>query len=302
MMTHPNLHKYIKKTPILTNDELNEEFGCELFFKCENLQNTGSFKFRGACNAILNLKNKENGVITISSGNHGAALAKAANLFNIKSHIILPKNSSKAKIANIKKNNAVISFCENDVKDRKTALDKILKTQNYHFISPYNDHNVISGQSSVAKEMLEEITDLNAIISPISGGGLISGTIISRDKISPSTKIYGAEPIGANDAFLSLKSGKIIILKKTNTICDGLRACLGDITYEIIKHGIESIITPNDDDTLIAMKKLWQKLKIIVEPSSAITLAAVMNNKKLFKNQKIGLILTGGNVVLKDFL
>ena len=309
-MTNKNLfsdeiYKYIKKTPIFTNDDLNKKYGLELFFKCENLQITGSFKYRGACNAVLSLLSKEKkpkGVITVSSGNHGAGLAKAGKVFAVKTHVLVPKNSSPAKIANIKRYGAEISYCGNDPRDRKAALEQKQQEIGYHFISPYDDIDVIHGQSSVAQEILDEIKDLDAIISPVGGGGLISGTILARDKKNKQVKIFAAEPQGANDAFLSLKSGKLQVNENVNTICDGLRANLGEITFPIIKNGVQEIITVSDDEVLKAMEILWENLKIIVEPSSATTFAALIKNAAHFKGQKIALILTGGNVVLDKIM
>ena len=297
---HDRIMPYIHRTPVLTNKSLNELCGAELYFKCENFQKAGSFKIRGATNAVMLLDDNciNQGVVTVSSGNHGAALAMAVRLRDGKTHVIMPKNTSNIKVENVIRNGAKIIWCEPNLLSREKTLKKVIGESGLTLVHPYNDVNIISGQGTVAKEFFEEIPELDIIISPVSGGGLLSGTLIFSKKISSKICVYGAEPEEANDAFKSLQKGTIQSNTTTNTICDGLRAQLGEVCFPIIKKHVDAIITVPEKEIVESMLMIWERIKIIVEPSCAITLAAVIKRKDKIKGKKVGLILSGGNVDL----
>jgi threonine dehydratase len=297
-----NLNKnQVHRTPILTSKLINNFCKAELYFKCENFQKTGSFKIRGATNSILQLteQEKKNGVVAHSSGNHAQALAFAAKQNNIKSFIVMPKNAPLVKINAVRDYGAEIIFCEPTLEARESETNDIIKEKGAKLIHPYDYFYTIAGQGTCAKELFEDVENLDYLITPIGGGGLMSGSLISRNGLNTHCKVIGAEPEGADDAFLSLKSGYIVKNKKTNTICDGLLTNLSDLTFEIISKNIDDIYCVTDDDVIEAQTLIIQRMKIIVEPSSATTLAVVLKNKNIFEGKKIGLILTGGNVDLK---
>ncbi|MFL2983366.1 MAG: pyridoxal-phosphate dependent enzyme [Candidatus Neomarinimicrobiota bacterium] len=296
------IDSYVHYTPVLTNKSLNKLTEAELYFKCENFQKSGSFKIRGAANAVLQLKADElkRGIVTASSGNHGAALSMIVSKLESEIKVVMPKNTSKIKIDNVKRNGGEIVWCDSNQSSREKVLNNIIKETKSVLVHPYNDRYVILGQGTVALEFMEEHKDLDIIVSPISGGGLLSGTICSAKAINNKIKVYGAEPIEADDAYRSILSGKIETNNTTNTICDGLRAQLGSITFPIIKDEIDGIFTVNENEIIYSMRLIWETMKIIVEPSCSITLAAVLKNKNIFRGKKVGLILSGGNVDLND--
>ena len=287
---------------MLTNSSLNKITDSELYFKCENFQKSGSFKFRGAINTVLQLTSQEldRGVVTASSGNHGAALSMAVSRLGINPKVVMPNNTPKVKIDNVKRNGGEIIWCEPDQASRDNVLNDILQQTGSILVHPYNDIRIIEGQGTSALELLEEYSDLDAIISPVSGGGLLSGTLCSAKGLNEKIMVYGAEPVEADDAYRSLANGNIQINKTTNTICDGLRAQIGTITFPIIKDKVEGILTITEEEIIHSMRLIWETMKIVVEPSCSITLAAVIKNKNLFKRKKIGLILSGGNVDLSN--
>lgn len=291
---------FINRTPVMTSKTLNKKLNCELFFKCENFQKVGAFKFRGACNAIFSLSDElaEKGVATHSSGNHAQALALAANMRNIAAYIVMPSNSPIVKKSAVEGYGAKITYCEPTLQAREQTLNAVVKNTGAVFIHPYNNFKVIAGQGTAALELIEFVKDLDFIITPVGGGGLLSGTLSTVSSISPKTKVIAAEPEGADDAYRSIQSGKIQPSINPKTICDGLLTSLGDLTFEIIRKYIYQIITVPDDVTIKAMKFIWERMKIIVEPSSAIVLGLIFENKEMFRNKKIGLILSGGNVDL----
>ena len=297
---HNRIMPYIHRTPVLTNKSLNKLCGAELYFKCENFQKAGSFKIRGATNAVMQLDNNfiNRGVVTVSSGNHGAALAMAVQLRDGKTHVIMPKNTPNIKVKNVIRNGAKIIWCEPNLQSREKTLKKVIGESGLTLVHPYNDINIISGQGTVAKEFFEEIPELDIIISPVSGGGLLSGTLIFSKAMSPKICVFGAEPEEANDAFKSLQKGTIQSNKTTNTICDGLRAQLGEVCFPIIKKHVDEIITVSEEEIVESMLMIWERIKIIVEPSCAITLAAILKRKNEIRGKKVGLILSGGNVDL----
>jgi len=294
----------IHRTPILTSKSLNEIFGCQMFLKCENFQKVGAFKFRGASNAVLCLADNElkNGVVTHSSGNHAAALSLAAKMKNIPAFIVMPRTAPEIKKTAVAGYGAKITFSEPTVKSREETAAKIIEETGATFIHPYDNYTIIAGQATCAKEVFEEINDLDFLISPVGGAGLVSGSCLSAKYFSPQTKVIGAEPKGADDAFRSLRDKTIYPSVNPNTICDGLLTQLCDKTYSILNKYLSEIITVDDSSTLKAMKLIWERMKIIVEPSSAITLGVVLDNPEKFSGKKIGLILSGGNVALNKLL
>ncbi len=293
---------YVHYTPVLTNSSLNNLTESSLFFKCENFQRSGSFKIRGATNAILQLSKSEldKGVITVSSGNHGAALSMALSLMGGTAKVIMPKNTPKVKVDNVIRNGGKIIWCEPNYKSREEILKKVLKDTGSIIVHPYNDLKIVEGQGTVALELIEKCKDLDIIISPVSGGGLLSGVLCFISEINKKIKVYGAEPIEADDTHRSILYGKIQKNKTTNTICDGLRAQVGTITFPIIKEKVSDILTVSEEDIISSMRLIWERMKIIVEPSCSITLAAILKNKNIFKGKKVGLILSGGNVDLNQ--
>lgn len=299
---YDRINPYIHRTAILTNRSLNNLTGAELFFKCENFQRTGSFKIRGATNAVelLEQKNLDRGVVTTSSGNHGAALSMAVTRRGGSVTVVMPKNTPKVKVKNVKRNGGKIVWCDPNQASRENTLDELIHTTGAVPIHPYNNEQIIAGQGTAALELLEDQPDLDSIISPVSGGGLLSGTLCYTKRINSKVDVFGAEPIEADDAFRSWTLGKIVSNATTNTICDGLRAQVGTITFPIIQKYVDNIFTVSEEDIISAMRMIWERMKIIIEPSCSITLAAVLNQKSKFKNSKVGLILSGGNVDLNQ--
>jgi threonine dehydratase len=275
--------------------------GCELHFKCENFQKVGAFKYRGATNAVLQLSAEElkQGVATHSSGNHGQALAKAAKIANSKAYIVMPNNAPKVKIEAVKGYGAEVIFCEPTLEARETTLQKVIDQTGAVFIHPYNNYDVIAGQATCAKELINQVDGLQIILAPVGGGGLLSGTLLSAYYFAPNIEVWAGEPENVNDALLSLKRGEIVEAPITPTIADGLKTSLGDKTFPIIQEHIYGILTVTEEEIVDAMKLIWQYLKIIVEPSCAVPLAAIIKNPVLFHDKKVGVILTGGNVDLE---
>jgi threonine dehydratase len=298
--TYERIKNQIHRTPLLTSESLNKMFGCELYFKCENFQKAGAFKFRGASNAVLSLNKNEliKGVITHSSGNHAAALSLAARMKNVPAYIVMPNTAPEIKKKAVADYGAKITFSEPTVKSREETAKMIAEQTGATFIHPYDNYTIIAGQATCAKEIFEEVDDLDYLISPVGGAGLVSGSCLSAYYFSNNTKVIGAEPKGADDAFRSLRDKTIYPSINPNTICDGLLTQLCDKTYSILNKYLSGILTVEDESTIRAMKLIWERMKIIVETSSAITLGAVMSNPDKFRNKKVGLILSGGNADL----
>jgi len=288
---HQRISEHIHNTPILTSDSLDNELGSNLFFKCENFQKTGSFKIRGATNSILQLNDAEikNGIITTSSGNHGAAVAFIADKIGTSSKIIMPNNTPKNKIENVQRYGGEIFYCEPNIKAREDTLEKMIQKSGGSIIHPYNDEKIIAGQGTAAKELIEKVPDLDAIICPVSGGGLLSGTLLAAKNLKPSIKVFGAEPKNADDTYRSILNNKIMSNETTDTIADGLRAQVGTVTFPIIKKNVDKILLVSEEMIISSMYMIWQRLKIIIEPSCSIVLAALMLNSNKFLNKKVGL-------------
>ncbi|MFQ3214645.1 MAG: threonine dehydratase [Marivirga sp.] len=294
------LRPFVHRTAIFSSDLLNKLVGCSLFFKSENLQKGGSFKIRGAMNALLSIdpKNRKFGVATHSSGNHAQALAIAARQLGMKAWIVMPSNSPAVKVAAVKGYGGEIIICEPNLLAREEGLKAVVARTNATFIPPYNSYDIIGGQATLMKEFIEDTEGLEACIVPIGGGGLISGAILAAKYFGNGLPIYGAEPTGADDAFRSLLSGKIVPMENPDTIADGLRTSLGSLTFPIIKEGVKEILTVSDEEIIDAMKLIYQYLKLVIEPSAAVPLAALIKNKDQFQGMKIGLVLCGGNIDL----
>ena len=301
-LAHDRIRPFIHRTSVLTNNSLNDLSGASLFFKCENFQKAGSFKIRGATNTVERLSQDEmsRGIATTSSGNHGAALSMAVTRRGGKTKVVMPTNTPKIKVNNVERNGGEVIWCEPDQPSRERVLHELVDETGATVVHPYNDERIIAGQGTATKELLEDHPDLDMIISPVSGGGLLSGTLLAAKGINPDIKIYGAEPSEADDAYRSLEKGEIVANKTIDTICDGLRAQIGTITFPIIQAHVDGIITVSESEIIEAMKMVWERMKIIAEPSSVITLGALLNNKEMFAGKKVGLILSGGNVDLNQ--
>lgn len=302
-LAEKTIKPYIHRTPVLTNKSINEITGIDFYFKCENFQKIGAFKIRGGMNATLSLSSEQlkNGIATHSSGNHAQALAFAAKTLGIKAYIVMPKASPQVKIDAVKGYGAEVIICESNQAARETALYKVVAETGAEFIHPYDDDRVITGQATCVKELIEEVPDLDVVIAPVGGGGLLSGTCLGAHYFKPGLKVYAGEPEGAADAVLSLKSGKVEKALLVDTIADGLLTTLSERTLDIIKEYVTDILLVSDPEIIAALKLVYERMKIIVEPSCVVPLAAAIKNAHLFKGKKVGIILTGGNVDLTKF-
>ncbi len=300
IQTHHRIAPYIHNTPILSSRLINDLIGADLVFKCENFQKMGAFKMRGATNAIMQLsdKQKQQGVVTHSSGNFAQALSLAAQSLGVKAYIVMPNTAPEVKKNAVRGYGGEIVECEPTLTARENAANEIAERSGATFIHPSNDFNVILGQGTAAKELLEEQPDLQYIFTPIGGGGLVAGTIIATTYFGKNCKVISGEPFEVDDAYRSLQSGVIESNKTTNTIADGLKTQLGDINFPIIKDGIERIIRVSEQEIVNAMQLIWERLKIVCESSAAVALAALIKEKEHFKGKSIGIIISGGNVDL----
>lgn len=297
------IDSYIHHTPVMTNKSINEMFGINFYFKCENFQKIGAFKIRGGMNASLSLDAAQlkNGVATHSSGNHAQALAYAAKMLGIKAYIVMPKSSPQVKVDAVRGYGAEVIICEANQVARETALNEVVERTGAEFIHPYDDDRVITGQATCVRELLEEVPQLEAVITPVGGGGLLSGTCLGAHYYKPSMKVYGGEPEGAADAILSIQSGKVEKAPFINTIADGLMTTLSERTLAIIKEHVTDILLVSDEEIKTALRLVYERMKIIVEPSCVVPLAAAIRNKELFQGKNVGIILSGGNVDLTKF-
>jgi threonine dehydratase len=300
LSAHELIRPYIHRTPVLTSRSINFLMGCELFFKCENFQKVGAFKFRGAANAVFSLSEEAAilGVGTHSSGNHAAALALAAKIRGIEAHIVMPSNAPAVKKIAVAGYGAHITFCEPTLQAREETLKKLADNLGLTVIHPYNNFKVISGQGTAALELLEEIKVLDIMMCPVGGGGLLAGTAISTKSVSPGCKVIAAEPKGADDAYRSFRDGFIHPSVHPITIADGLLTSLGELNFAIIQQSVDDILTASEESIIAAMRMIWERMKIIIEPSSALPLAVIMENREKFAGHQIGIILSGGNVDL----
>ena len=289
---------YVHKTQVLTSSYFNTQIGAEVFFKCENFQKMGAFKMRGATNAILQLseKQKRSGVVTHSSGNFGQAVALAAKNLGVKAYIVMPSSAPKVKKRAVKEYGGMITETAPTLAAREAASEKIKKETGANFLHPSNDIDVILGNATATIELLEAYPDLDYVFAPVGGGGLLAGTALAAHYYGVNCAAIGGEPFEADDAYRSLQSGRIEFNQKANTIADGLKTHLGDKNFPIIKNLVSDIIRVEEVDIIEAMRKVWERMKIIIEPSSAVPLAALLSQKERYKNRKIGLIISGGNV------
>lgn len=296
---HERIKPYIHRTPVLTSASIDEVAGCSISFKCENFQKIGAFKARGAMNAALSLSEEERkkGIATHSSGNHAQALARAARILNTPSYIVMPRNAPDVKKKGVRAFGGQIFECEPTLAARESTLDEVVARTGATEIHPFNNYAVMAGQATAAKELFEDAKDLDYIIAPVGGGGLLSGTALATKYFSPKTIVLAAEPEGADDAYRSMQSGKIEP-SQANSIADGLLTSLGDKTFPLIRDNVRNILTVSDKEIVQAMRLVWERMKIIIEPSCAVPLAAVLKNPKMFERKKVGIILSGGNVDL----
>lgn len=297
---HQTVKKYAYRTPVLTSSSIDNIVGGKLYFKCENFQKVGAFKFRGACNAVFSLSEEDaqKGVGTHSSGNHAAALALAARLRGIDANIVMPENSPEIKKKAVAGYGAKITFCKPTLQARETTLAKVIEETGATEIHPYNNFNVIAGQGTAAKELIEDSGNFDIIMAPVGGGGLLGGSALSTKKLLPGCKVIAAEPAGADDAFQSFQSKILIPSKNPKTIADGLLTSLGERNFAIILDKVDDIVTVSEENIVSAMRMIWERMKIIIEPSSAVPLAAILEGKVDIQDKKVGIILSGGNLDL----
>lgn len=295
---HSRIRPFIHFTPVLTSQQLNRMFDCELFFKCENLQRVGAFKFRGATNAVLQLSEteKQRGVVTHSSGNHAAALSLAASMNGVKAHIVMPETAPEVKKKAVASYGAEITFCKPTLQAREETTRIIMEKTGATLIHPYDNFNVICGQGTAALELLSDKPDLDFVIAPVGGGGLMSGTSTCVRGIDSKIQVIGAEPLNANDAWQSFNSGKLVPSVNPLTVADGLLTSLSELTFRIIQNNVDQILTASEESIISCMLLVWERMKIIIEPSSATVLAVIKENPGIFRGKKAGLIISGGNV------
>lgn len=298
---HERIRPFVHRTPVLSSSTMNRILDCELHFKCENLQKVGAFKFRGAINAVFSLTDEQaaHGVCTHSSGNHAAALALAASIRGIPAYIVMPRTAPTIKRQAVEGYGGKITFCEPTLEARETTLAKVAVETGAREIHPYTNFNVICGQGTAAKELIEDNGPFDIVMCPVGGGGLLSGTSIATRAMSPQTMIIGAEPEGADDAYRSFHEKKLIPSVNPKTIADGLLTSVGEINFRIIQRKTDEIVTVSERGIVRAMRMIWERMKIIVEPSGAVPLAAILENKFDYRGKKIGIILSGGNVDLE---
>lgn len=297
---HDRIRSHIHKTPVMTSASVDAMAGCSIFFKCENLQKVGAFKARGAMNAVLKLtpEQRSKGVATHSSGNHAQALARAAKIVGIPSYIVMPRTAPEIKKRGVKGYGGEIFECEPTLESRESTLADVVRKTGATEIHPFNNEDVMEGQGTCAKELFEEIPKLDYLLAPVGGGGLLSGTALAAKYFSPQTIVIAGEPAGSDDAYRSMKSGKIEPAQ-SKTIADGLLTTLGTKTFPIIRDLVKEIITVTDDEIIAAMRIIFERLKLVVEPSCAVPLAAVLKDKQRFAGKRVGIILSGGNVDLE---
>ena len=300
LAAHERIKPHIHRTPVLTSNFLNALTGAKLFFKCENFQKAGVFKARGASNAVFSLPEDvlDKGVATHSSGNHALSLSYAAGRRGIPCTVVMPRTAPQAKKDAVKGYGGRIVECEPSTSSREASFAEVVKETGAEFVHPYNDHRVIAGQGTCSRELIEQVPDLDAVIAPIGGGGMISGTCLTLSNLAPTMEIYAAEPEQADDAYRSFKAGHIIADDAPETVADGLKVPLKELTWHFVSNHVTDILTASEQEIVDAMKLIWKRMKIVMEPSSAVPLATILKNKKVFAGKRVGVIITGGNVDL----
>jgi len=297
---HDRIRPYIHRTPVLTSQYFNDLTGADLFFKCENFQKAGAFKVRGASNAVFGLSEADatKGVATHSSGNHALSLSYAAGRRGIPCHVVMPRTAPEAKKAAVRGYGGIITECEPSTSSREAVFSEVHARTGADFVHPYNDPRVIAGQATCAREMMEQVDGLDAVIAPIGGGGMVSGCCLTLSTIAPWVEIYAAEPEQADDAFRSFRAGHIIADDAPVTIADGLKVPLKENTWHFVSNHVTDILTASEQDIIDAMKLTWQRMKIVMEPSCAVPLATILKNPEVFRGKRVGVVITGGNVDL----
>lgn len=300
LAAHRRIEPHIHRTPVLTSRMLNELAGAELFFKCENLQRAGAFKARGATNAVFGLSAEQaaRGVATHSSGNHGTCLSFAAGRRGIPCTVVMPRTAPQAKKDAVRGYGGRVVECEPSTSSREAVFAEVVNESGAEFVHPYNDHRVIAGQATCSRELIEQVEGLDAVIAPIGGGGMVSGTCLTLSNLAPRIAIYAAEPEQADDACRSFKAGHIIADDAPDTVADGLKVPLKELTWHFVRHHVSDILTASEQEIVEAMKLIWKRLKLVMEPSSAVPLATILKNQPLFAGKRVGIIVTGGNVDL----
>ncbi|MDJ0630105.1 MAG: pyridoxal-phosphate dependent enzyme [Rhodobacter sp.] len=300
LAAHDRIRPYIHRTPVLTSSYFNELTGAELFFKCENFQKAGAFKVRGASNAVFGLSDAmaEKGVATHSSGNHALSLSYAAGRRGIPCHVVMPRTAPEAKKAAVRGYGGIITECEPSTSSREAVFAEVQARTGAEFVHPYNDPRVIAGQATCSRELLDQVEDLDIMIAPIGGGGMISGTCLTLSHAAPGIDIIAAEPEQADDAYRSFKAGRIIADDAPQTIADGLKVPLKELTWHFVSNYVTDILTASEEEIVDAMKLTWQRMKIVMEPSCAVPLATILKNRDRFAGKRVGVIVTGGNVDL----
>ncbi|MGU3419801.1 beta-hydroxyaspartate dehydratase BhcB [Methylobacterium sp. D54C] len=300
LAAHERIRPFIHETPVLTSRIIDEAAGAQLFFKCENLQKAGAFKARGASNAVFSLTDAQaaRGVATHSSGNHGTCLSYAAGRRGIPCTVVMPRTAPQAKKDAVRGYGGRVVECEPSTSSREAVFAEVVAETGAEFVHPYNDRRVIAGQATCARELIAQVPDLDAVIAPIGGGGMVSGTCLTLAGLAPHIAVYAAEPEQADDAHRSLKAGRIIADDAPVTVADGLKVPLKDLTWHFVRHHVADILTVSEAEIVAAMQLIWKRLKIVMEPSSAVALAAVLKNRPIFANKRVGVIITGGNVDL----
>jgi threonine dehydratase len=297
---HDRIRPHIHRTPVLTSARLDAASGASLFFKCENFQKVGAFKARGATNAVfaLDKETAKRGVATHSSGNHAAALSRAAKLRGIAAHIVMPSNSSKVKVRAVEGYGGRIVFCEPNQRAREEACARVLAETGATLIHPFENEDVMAGQGTIAVELIEDVPDLDVVLCPVGGGGVLSGTAVAAKSLQPAIKVVAAEPAGADDASQSFREHRLVTQQQKNTIADGLRTDLGAPNFAVIQRYVDDVVTVTDENIIAAMRAIWETMKIVVESSGAVPYAAILEGKVDCRSKRVGIILTGGNVDL----
>ncbi|MES0813104.1 beta-hydroxyaspartate dehydratase BhcB [Roseibium sp. SCPC15] len=300
LVAHERIKPHIHRTPVLTSSFLNDLTGAELFFKCENFQKAGAFKVRGASNAVFGLDEEtaKAGVATHSSGNHALSLSYAAGRRGIPCHVVMPRTAPQAKKDAVRGYGGIITECEPSTTSREAVFAEVQAETGAEFVHPYNDHRVIAGQGTCSKELLEQTDGLDAVIAPIGGGGMVSGTCLTLSNLAPDVKIYAAEPEQADDAARSFRAGHIIADDAPQTVADGLKVPLKELTWHFVSNHVTDVLTASEQEIVDAMRLIWARMKIVMEPSSAVPLATILKNKDVFAGKRVGVIITGGNVDL----